>query len=75
MPYWSALTLYEWSRGQPWQQVVELSNLDEGDLAMLVYRTADHLRQLTSLEDTHPALSRTAEEAIALILRDPVIPL
>jgi ATP-dependent RNA helicase HelY len=75
MPYWSALTLYEWSRGQPWQRVVELSDLDEGDLAMLVYRTADHLRQLTSLEDTHPALSRTAEEAIALILRDPVIPL
>jgi superfamily II RNA helicase len=75
MPYWSALTLYEWSRGQPWQRVVKLSDLDEGDLAMLVYRTADHLRQLTSLEDTHPALSRTAEEAITLILRDPVIPL
>jgi ATP-dependent RNA helicase HelY len=75
MPYWSALTLYEWSCGRPWRELVELSGLDEGDLAMVIYRTADHLRQLTSLEDTHPELSRTAEEAITLILRDPIVPL
>jgi ATP-dependent RNA helicase HelY len=35
-------------------------------------RTADHLRQVLNLKETHPVLARTAREAIDLILREPV---
>jgi hypothetical protein len=40
---------------------------------MLVFRTADNLRQIISLEGTHPALAGKAREALQLILREPVI--
>ena len=39
----------------------------EGDLAQLVYRTADNLRQLISLVDTHPRLAASAREAVELV--------
>jgi len=35
-------------------------------------RTADHLRQVTNLSETHPGLSSVAARAIDLILREPV---
>jgi hypothetical protein len=41
-------------------------------MAMLVFRTADHLRQLFDLNKTHPHLVRTARKALPLILREPV---
>jgi hypothetical protein len=44
----------------------------EGDLASLIMRTADHLRQVAALKDTHPELADTAAKSIALILREPV---
>ena len=74
MPFWSALTLHRWTQGWPWEQLVEASGLDEGILATLIYRTADHLRQMVGLQKTHPALSRSAEQAVSIILRDPVAP-
>jgi hypothetical protein len=40
---------------------------------MVVLRTADHLRQIESLGDTHPRLAAAAREAIGLILREPVL--
>jgi hypothetical protein len=47
--------------------------MDEGDLAMIVLRTADHLRQLETLGQTHPQLAATAGEAIRMLLREPVM--
>ncbi|MBW2567191.1 MAG: hypothetical protein JRE24_10055, partial [Deltaproteobacteria bacterium] len=44
----------------------------EGDLAMLVSRTADNLRQIASLTKVYPAIAGSAAEAIAIILREPV---
>jgi hypothetical protein len=46
--------------------------IDEGDLASLMVRTADHLRQVTNLRETHPDLADTARTAIENILREPV---
>jgi hypothetical protein len=46
--------------------------VDEGDLASLIVRTADHLRQVTNLSETHPDLTSTAGTAIEQILREPV---
>jgi hypothetical protein len=53
--------------------VLQLTGTDEGDLAMLIFRTADNLRQLVSLEDTHPGLAGKAKSCIRLLLREPVV--
>jgi len=70
--YWPAAALFIWAKGVPWAQLLEFVSVDEGDMASLVMRTADHLRQVVNLQETHPGLASVAEEAIALILREPV---
>jgi superfamily II RNA helicase len=70
---WPAATVYAWANGQPWEKVLQIVGMAEGDLAMLVSRTADNLRQISSLTKAYPAIARSAAEAIAIILREPVI--
>ena len=74
LPFWAVVTVYHWAQGLSWDQVREISGMDEGDLAMIILRTADHLRQIEALSDTHPRLAATASEAIRLLLREPVLP-
>ncbi len=69
---WPAVTIYAWANGQPWEKVLQIVGMAEGDLAMLVSRTADNLRQISSLTKVYPAVARSAAEAIAIILREPV---
>lgn len=69
-----ALTLYLWASDTlPWDEVLKVSELAEGDLAMLILRTADNLRHIRSLNDVFPDASKAAEKAIDSILRDPVV--
>jgi superfamily II RNA helicase len=70
---WPAATIYAWANGRPWETVLEIAGLAEGDLAMLVSRTADNLRQIASLKEAHPAVAQRALEAITIILREPVL--
>jgi ATP-dependent RNA helicase HelY len=70
--FWPAAALYLWTRGIDWDGLCHFIPVDEGDMASLIVRTADHLRQVTNLADSHPALSSTAERAIILIMREPV---
>lgn len=70
--FWPAAAVYLWAGGTGWETLSRFISVDEGDLASLVMRTADHLRQLANLSDTHQALARKAGEAIALIMREPV---
>ncbi len=70
LPAWS---LYLWARGVPWEHAVKASQMAEGDLAMLVLRTADNLRHIRNIGRVFPDAARTSEEAIERILRDPVI--
>ncbi len=72
LSFWPALTIYLWASGESWDETRLECGIDEGDLAMLIFRTADNLRQLTALADTHPELAECAEEAISLLLREPV---
>ncbi|MBF0549094.1 MAG: DEAD/DEAH box helicase [Deltaproteobacteria bacterium] len=71
--YWPAATMYAWASNTSWEDTLALAGIDEGDLAMLIFRTADNLRQVASLRDTHPALAATAAEAVDLIMREPVV--
>jgi superfamily II RNA helicase len=68
-----ALAILSWAADGDWDQAVRLYGQDPGDMAMLVFRTADHLRQLAGLKETHPTLAPTAREAVAMILKEPVI--
>lgn len=68
-----AVTLYLWAKGMPWKEVVEISKMPEGNLAMLIFRTADNLRHIRNIGRVFPDAAETSARAIDLILRDPVI--
>lgn len=70
--FWPSAALYLWARGVPWERLLIFVPVNEGDMASLIMRTADHLRQIMSLGETHPGLASVAEEAVDLILREPV---
>ena len=73
LPFWTVVTLYLWAQGQDWESVRDVTRIDEGDLVMLIVRTADHLNQIESLSDTHPTLAESARTARIAIMREPVI--
>lgn len=68
-----AVTLYAWALGRPWEEVLSVAEMEEGDLAMLILRTADNLRHVRTLTQVFPEAARTAETSIALIMRNPVV--
>jgi superfamily II RNA helicase len=70
--FWPCAALFIWARGVPWERLLEFVRVDEGDMASLIMRTADHLRQIANLRDTHPKLASVADDAVELILREPV---
>ncbi|HPD60188.1 MAG TPA: DEAD/DEAH box helicase [Thermodesulfobacteriota bacterium] len=70
---WPAIALFIWAKGYSWDDLLELIPIEEGDLVMLILRTADHLRQVLNLEMTHPALAKKASQTLPLILREPVL--
>jgi ATP-dependent RNA helicase HelY len=72
--YRPAVNMWAWASGWPWEKVIQAGQMAEGDLAMLVLRTADHLRHIRALQDVFNTLAASARQAIDQILRDPVMP-
>ena len=70
--FWPGAALFQWTKGISWETLLKCIPVGEGDMASLIVRTTDHLRQVLNLRETHPALAQTAREAIDLILREPV---
>jgi len=70
--FWPCAALYVWAKGIPWDKLLEIIPVGEGDMASLIMRTADHLRQIANLKDTHPQVASVARDAIDCILREPV---
>lgn len=62
----------QWALGIDWDELVEGSEVSEGDLVRIIKRTIDLLRQLTVIPDVNPELVKTAGMAIECINRDPV---
>jgi len=54
LPLWTAAVVYDWARGRDWDRIVERYGFADGDMAMLVSRTADNLRQIASLIPAWP---------------------
>jgi superfamily II RNA helicase len=69
-----AMTVYHWAAGRNWEEVVALWDSAEGDLAMLIMRTADNLRHVRNLKNVFPQAAQSAKKAMEQILRDPVVP-
>ncbi|NOY69806.1 MAG: DEAD/DEAH box helicase [Deltaproteobacteria bacterium] len=69
-----AAVLYYWAQGGAWDDTIAIWSGAEGDLAMLILRTADNLRHIASLSDVFPVAAETARTAVNLILREPVVP-
>ncbi len=68
-----AVSVFLWASGLwPWDKVVTISETAEGDLAMLILRTADHLRHLIALKDVFPEAAGAAGTALDALLREPV---
>jgi len=62
-----------WGFGLTWDELLEAAPLvDEGDVARLVRRTIDVLRQLERAPGVRPAVYHTAREAAELLERPPV---
>jgi len=68
-----AVAMHAWASGVSWENVVFLSGAAEGDFSMLVLRTADNLRHIRTLGHVFPATAKASEQAIDLILKDPVV--
>ncbi|NPV03924.1 MAG: DEAD/DEAH box helicase [Syntrophaceae bacterium] len=73
LPLWTAAVIYDWARGRDWDRIVERYGFADGDMAMLVSRTADNLRQIASLRDTHPDVAELAWKAREALMREPVV--
>ncbi len=71
--FWPAAAAYLWAQQIDWEELAEHIGADEGDMAMLMLRTADHLRQLCSLQNEQPELARRARQAIEMLVRPPLI--
>ncbi|MBW2574460.1 MAG: DEAD/DEAH box helicase [Deltaproteobacteria bacterium] len=68
-----AATIYAWATGQPWEKVLSVAKMEEGDLAMLILRTADNLRHIRALTRVFPEAAETSARSIELIMRYPVV--
>lgn len=69
---WTSSVIYDWARGLDWDTIIGEAGMADGDLSMLVSRTADNLRQLMSLKDTHPEMAALAARGREAIMRSPV---
>jgi superfamily II RNA helicase len=68
-----AAAIHLWARGGPWERAVAAAEMEEGDLAMLILRTADHLRHVAGLAEFFPRTASAASRAVERMLREPVL--
>jgi len=73
LQFWTSSILYDWSGGTPWDELVEKTGITDGDMAALILRTADNLKQISSLKESHPNIATLAEKARKTILREPAV--
>jgi hypothetical protein len=67
-PAWA---VWSWATKGDFDEAVELLGLGPGDLAMLAWRAADHLRQMAGLKNQE-SLAQAARQAIHRLLKEPV---
>ena len=73
LPLWTSIAVYSWARGVDWTRITKQLHIADGDLTMLISRTADNLNQIAALKRTHPAIAACAAAARNTLLREPVV--
>jgi superfamily II RNA helicase len=71
----AAVTVITWMEAENWSEfasLLRLNGIAEGDVSRLVTQTADHLNQISRLDESHPELARLAAEGRKRILRPPL---
>lgn len=72
----AAITVTTWMDSQDWgdfSSILRLAGVAEGDAARLISQTADHLNQISRLEEFFPDLATQALEARNILLRPPLL--
>lgn len=70
--YSAAAAAERWTAGMAWDELVDRTRAEEGDLVRLLSRTGEALRQLANLKSSNPRAAEIAASASDLILREPV---
>ncbi len=70
--YSAAAAAERWTAGMDWDELVDRTRAEEGDLVRLLSRTGEALRQLANLRDSNSAAAAIAFAASEVILREPV---
>jgi ATP-dependent RNA helicase HelY len=70
--YSAAAAAERWTAGMEWDELVDRTKAEEGDLVRLLSRTGKALRQLANLKDSNKTAASIAFAASDAILRDPV---
>ena len=61
-----------WVWAQPWEDIKNAADLDDGDVARLFCRVADVLRQIGGNDSVAPPLRTSAKNAHAQLYRPPI---
>ena len=69
--YFAPLIEY-WVNNGEWQELIQQTEISEGDIVRSFKRTIDLLRQITILPDISETLKENAQIAIKCILREPI---
>jgi superfamily II RNA helicase len=70
--YSAAAAAERWTRGMSWDELVDRTKAEEGDLIRLMSRTAEALKQVANLHSSNPSAAAIASAASETILREPV---
>ena len=70
--YSAAAAVERWTAGMEWDELVDRTRAEEGDLVRLLSRTGEALRQLANLRSSNPQAAAIASAASEAILREPV---
>ena len=70
--YSAAAAAERWTAGMEWDELVDRTRAEEGDLVRLLSRTGEALRQLANLRNSNPAAAAIAQTAAEAMLREPV---
>jgi ATP-dependent RNA helicase HelY len=70
--YSAAAVAERWTQGMSWDELVDRTHAEEGDLVRLLSRTAEALKQLAQLRASNPRAAAIASATADAILREPV---
>ena len=70
--YSAAASAERWTAGMSWNELVDRTKAEEGDLVRLLSRTGEALMQIAYLKTSNPKAAEIARNAAESMLREPV---